>query len=209
MPISFCLNILKTEEDVTILMQKIDVRGTWLIRNHISISTRGIIFVWAFVHDQLVDSSSAQVGFNPETKFGTMRIGPSLLTTSLSLLYLIGVAEKTVLAIEESPASPMNLQHYNTMLNSMGFDDPMPEKRAYTYVSEYKRLPVYNFGIGKRWVDANDNKVRAWHFFVWGMQLYRQRWKVLSRETKDCLNFEILNYASSLIQRRNFVDWLI
>lgn len=87
-----------------------------------------------------------------------MRIGPSLLTTSLSLLYLIGVAEKTVLAIEESPASPMNLQHYNTMLNSMGFDDPLPEKRAYTYVSEYKRLPVYNFGIGKRWVDANDNK---------------------------------------------------
>ncbi|KAK1130901.1 hypothetical protein K0M31_017205 [Melipona bicolor] len=92
------------------------------------------------------------------TKFGTMRIGPSLLTTSLSLLYLIGVAEKTVLAIEESPASPMNLQHYNTMLNSMGFDDPLPEKKAYTYVSEYKRLPVYNFGIGKRWVDANDNK---------------------------------------------------
>ena len=26
---------------------------------------------------------------------------------------------------------------------------PLPEKRAYTYVSEYKRLPVYNFGIGK------------------------------------------------------------
>lgn len=23
-------------------------------------------------------------------------------------------------------------------------------KRAYSYVSEYKRLPVYNFGLGKR-----------------------------------------------------------
>lgn len=44
------------------------------------------------------------------------------------------------------------------MLNPMVFDDTMPEKRAYTYVSEYKRLPVYNFGIGKRWIDTNDNK---------------------------------------------------
>ncbi|XP_012279615.1 allatostatins [Orussus abietinus] len=38
-----------------------------------------------------------------------------------------------------------------------------PEKRAYTYVSEYKRLPVYNFGLGKRWgapatVDGTDDK---------------------------------------------------
>lgn len=54
----------------------------------------------------------------------------------------------------------MNLQHYNNMLNPMAFDDTVPEKRAYTYVSEYKRLPVYNFGIGKRWIDTNDNKVR-------------------------------------------------
>nr|AKN21241.1 allatostatin-A precursor [Locusta migratoria] len=28
-------------------------------------------------------------------------------------------------------------------------------KRAYTYVSEYKRLPVYNFGLGKRATGAN------------------------------------------------------
>ena len=107
-----------------------------------------------------------------------MRIGPCLLTRSLALLYLIGVAEKTVLAIEESPASSMNLQHYNTMLNSMGFDDPLPEKRAYTYVSEYKRLPVYNFGIGKRWVDANDNKVRTWPSSR--AEFHRRRWTVLS-----------------------------
>ena len=29
-------------------------------------------------------------------------------------------------------------------------------KRAYTYVSQYKRLPVYNFGLGKRAADAKN-----------------------------------------------------
>lgn len=30
------------------------------------------------------------------------------------------------------------------------YDFGLGKKRAYTYVSEYKRLPVYNFGLGKR-----------------------------------------------------------
>lgn len=79
----------------------------------------------------------------------------SILTSSLAVLYVVGVS---LASMEEIPSSS-NLHHYNTMLNSVGFDDPVPDKRAYTYVSEYKRLPVYNFGIGKRWADNGDDKV--------------------------------------------------
>lgn len=89
-----------------------------------------------------------------------MRSRTSVLTSSLAFLYFVGIVGRSALAMEETPASSMNLQHYNNMLSSMAFDDTVPEKRAYTYVSEYKRLPVYNFGIGKRWIDTNDNKVR-------------------------------------------------
>lgn len=88
-----------------------------------------------------------------------MKIRTSLLTSSVAFLYLIGIVERPALAMEEAPPYSMNLHDYNTMLNSMELDDSVPEKRAYTYVSEYKRLPVYNFGIGKRWIDTNDNKV--------------------------------------------------
>ncbi|XP_043267295.1 allatostatin A [Venturia canescens] len=35
--------------------------------------------------------------------------------------------------------------------NSNEEGNKSPMKKAYSYVSEYKRLPVYNFGIGKRW----------------------------------------------------------
>lgn len=89
-----------------------------------------------------------------------MRSTAGLLKSSVAFLYVVGIVGKAAVATEETPSSSMNLQHYNTMLNSVGFDDPMPEKRAYTYVSEYKRLPVYNFGIGKRWVDSSEDKVR-------------------------------------------------
>lgn len=34
-------------------------------------------------------------------------------------------------------------------IDSYDFNEPQ-NKRTYTYVSEFKRLPVYNFGIGKR-----------------------------------------------------------
>ncbi|PBC34787.1 allatostatins [Apis cerana] len=87
-----------------------------------------------------------------------MRSRTSVLTSSLAFLYFVGIVGRSALAMEETPASSMNLQHYNNMLSPMAFDDTVPEKRAYTYVSEYKRLPVYNFGIGKRWIDTNDNK---------------------------------------------------
>lgn len=44
-------------------------------------------------------------------------------------------------------------------LESSNENSKSPIKKAYTYVSEYKRLPVFNFGIGKRWVDNNGIKV--------------------------------------------------
>lgn len=88
-----------------------------------------------------------------------MRSRTGVLTSCMAFLYVVGIVGKSTMAVEEPPASPMN---YNSLLNSMGFDEPAPEKRAYTYVSEYKRLPVYNFGIGKRWIDTSDNnKVRT------------------------------------------------
>lgn len=90
-----------------------------------------------------------------------MRTRTSLITSSVAFVCVVGVVGKSAVAMEETPSSSLNLQHYNAMLNSMGFDEPAPEKRAYTYVSEYKRLPVYNFGIGKRWIDNSDDKVSS------------------------------------------------
>ena len=87
-----------------------------------------------------------------------MKTRTSLITSSVAFVCVVGVVGKSAVAMEETPSSSLNLQHYNAMLNSMGFDEPAPEKRAYTYVSEYKRLPVYNFGIGKRWIDNSDDK---------------------------------------------------
>ncbi|XP_066591067.1 allatostatin A [Prorops nasuta] len=63
---------------------------------------------------------------------------------------------------EDSPSA--HGRHVNSLLggsSSSVFDEPA-EKRAYTYVSEYKRLPLYNFGIGKRWIDSDDKKARRY-----------------------------------------------
>ncbi|CAL7938806.1 unnamed protein product [Xylocopa violacea] len=87
-----------------------------------------------------------------------MKARTGSLAPSVAFLYVVGIVGKSVVGMEEAPSSSMSLQHYNTMLNSLGLDEPMPDKRAYTYVSQDKRLPVYNFGIGKRFADNNDNK---------------------------------------------------
>ncbi|XP_076249164.1 allatostatin A [Calliopsis andreniformis] len=100
-----------------------------------------------------------------------MKTRMSLITSSVAFVCMIGFVGKSAAAMEETPSSSLNLQHYNTMLNSMGFDEPIPEKRAYTYVSEYKRLPVYNFGIGKRWADNSDDKRSRQYSFGLGKRL--------------------------------------
>ncbi|XP_017756762.1 PREDICTED: allatostatins [Eufriesea mexicana] len=111
-----------------------------------------------------------------------MRTRTGVLTSCVAFLYLVGIVGKSVLAIEETPASPMN---YNSMLNSMGFDEPVPEKRAYTYVSEYKRLPVYNFGIGKRWIDTSDNKRGREYSFGLGKRTRQYSFGLGKRDNLD------------------------
>ncbi|XP_015513309.2 uncharacterized protein LOC107219565 [Neodiprion lecontei] len=73
----------------------------------------------------------------------------------------------------EEAASSMPLQPSS---GSMALDSDLdseglqsgPEKRVYSYVSEYKRLPIYNFGLGKRWstsgVVPEDKRARLYSF---------------------------------------------
>jgi hypothetical protein len=50
------------------------------------------------------------------------------------------------------------------------FVDPRDQilggKRAYTYRSEFKRLPVYQFGLGKRWAQGIEGKVRFLYYIA-------------------------------------------
>lgn len=64
------------------------------------------------------------------------------------------------MAVEEAPSSSLHIPRLNPLSNHLEYEEPA-EKRAYAYVSEYKRLPVYNFGIGKRWIDNNEDKVSS------------------------------------------------
>ncbi|XP_015184632.1 PREDICTED: allatostatins [Polistes dominula] len=83
-----------------------------------------------------------------------------MMTLNVIVFTMFAILEGTVLAMEEpsSSSSSTHNQRLSQAISDLVFDEP-PEKRAYTYVSEYKRLPVYNFGLGKRWAaDANDGK---------------------------------------------------
>lgn len=114
-----------------------------------------------------------------------MKARLGFVTTSMAFLYVVGIAGKSIMAMEETPSSSMNLQHYNAVLNPMGYDDSVPDKRAYTYVSEYKRLPVYNFGIGKRWVDNNDNKRGREYSFGLGKRSRQYSFGLGKRDNSD------------------------
>lgn len=80
-----------------------------------------------------------------------MKTKTCLVVTSIPLFYFLSVIGLSVAAIEEAPSSSLHIP------NNLYSERPN-EKRAYAYVSEYKRLPVYNFGLGKRWADNNDDK---------------------------------------------------
>lgn len=83
-----------------------------------------------------------------------MKTKTCLVVTSIPLFYFLSVIGLSVAAIEEAPSSSLHIP------NNLYSERPN-EKRAYAYVSEYKRLPVYNFGLGKRWADNNDDKVSS------------------------------------------------
>ncbi|XP_047347594.1 allatostatins [Vespa velutina] len=81
-----------------------------------------------------------------------------MMTFNVIIFSVFAILEGSVLAMEEpSSSSSTHTQHLSQAISDLVYDEPA-EKRAYTYVSEYKRLPVYNFGLGKRWADANDGK---------------------------------------------------
>lgn len=82
----------------------------------------------------------------------------NLTAMRLIILGLLSVIGKSMAAIEEAPSSSLHIPRLNPLLNNVDYEEPS-EKRSYAYVSEYKRLPLYNFGIGKRWIDSNENKV--------------------------------------------------
>lgn len=81
--------------------------------------------------------------------------------------YLLSVVGRSTAAIEEGSSSSLHMPRLHPLLNNLEFEEP--EKKA--YIAEYKRLPLYNFGIGKRWIDNNEDKVsfreeKTVHFFI-------------------------------------------
>jgi len=72
------------------------------------------------------------------------------------MFYLLSVVGRSAVAIEEAPSSSLHIQRLHPLLNNMEYNEE-PMKKA--YIAEYKRLPLYTFGIGKRWIDNNEDKV--------------------------------------------------
>lgn len=96
-----------------------------------------------------------------QIRTGIMRRTPTYLTaTRLIMLCLLSVVGESMAAIEEVPSSSLHIPRLSPLLNNVEYEEPS-EKRSYAYVSEYKRLPLYNFGIGKRWIDSNEDKVSS------------------------------------------------
>ncbi|XP_024871603.1 allatostatin A-like [Temnothorax curvispinosus] len=82
-----------------------------------------------------------------------MKPRTSLITTRIIMFYLLSVVGSTT-AIEDASSSSLRMSRFRPLLNNLEYEQP--EKKA--YIAEYKRLPVYNFGIGKRWADNNEDK---------------------------------------------------
>ncbi|EGI57352.1 PREDICTED: allatostatins [Acromyrmex echinatior] len=82
-----------------------------------------------------------------------MKTTTSLITMRIIMFYLLSVVGRAV-AIEEAASSSLHIQQLHPLLNNMEYEEPI--KKA--YIAEYKRLPLYTFGIGKRWIDNNEDK---------------------------------------------------
>ncbi|KAG5326347.1 ALLSA protein, partial [Acromyrmex heyeri] len=83
-----------------------------------------------------------------------MKTTTSLITMRIIMFYLLSVVGRAV-AIEEAASSSLHIQRLHPLLNNMEYNEE-PIKKA--YIAEYKRLPLYTFGIGKRWIDNNEDK---------------------------------------------------
>lgn len=91
---------------------------------------------------------------------GSIMKTSSLIAMRIIIFYLLSVVGRSTAAIEEAPASSLHIPRLNPLSSNLEYDEPS-EKRAYAYISEYKRLPLYNFGIGKRWIDNSEDKVSS------------------------------------------------
>ncbi|XP_071554322.1 allatostatins [Temnothorax nylanderi] len=96
-----------------------------------------------------------------------MKPRTSLITTRIIMFYLLSVVGSTT-AIEDASSSSLHISRFQRSLNNLEYEQP--EKKA--YIAEYKR-PVYNFGIGKRWVDSNEDKRTRQFSFGVGKRDYR------------------------------------
>ncbi|XP_012530863.1 allatostatin A [Monomorium pharaonis] len=82
-----------------------------------------------------------------------MKSRTSLITIRIIMFYLLSVVGQSA-AIQEAPSTSLHIPRLHPLLNNLEFEEP--EKRS--YIAEYKRLPLYNFGIGKRWIDSTEDK---------------------------------------------------
>lgn len=92
---------------------------------------------------------------------------------SLTIFCVLSILGGTSVAMDEqasssssgisssSSSSSSHGPHFSPLVDPR--DQIVGGKRAYTYRSEYKRLPIYQFGLGKRWVD---DKVRFFFNFT-------------------------------------------
>lgn len=86
---------------------------------------------------------------------GIMKSRTSLITMRIIMFYLLSVVGRSTEAIEEASSSSLHMSRLHPLLNNLEFEEP--QKKA--YIAEYKRLPLFNFGVGKRWIDNNEDKV--------------------------------------------------
>ncbi|EFN80332.1 Allatostatins [Harpegnathos saltator] len=106
------------------------------------------------------------------------------------MLCLLSVVGESTAAMEDMPSSSLHMPRLNPLLNHVEYEEPS-EKRSYAYVSEYKRLPLYNFGIGKRWVDDNEDKRTRPFSFGIGKRLRDYRFGIGKRNSHP-LNLDYL-----------------
>lgn len=76
------------------------------------------------------------------------RIHTMMISMKMLVFCVLSILGCFSVALDASSSfGNVNNKYFDYASNSR-FAQNLPQKR-YTYVSEYKRLPVYNFGIGK------------------------------------------------------------
>ncbi|XP_011161777.1 allatostatin A [Solenopsis invicta] len=91
-----------------------------------------------------------------------MKSRTSLITIRIIIFYLLSVVGQSTAAIQETSSSSLHIPRFHPLLNNLEFEEP--EKKS--YIAEYKRLPLYNFGIGKRMNSDEDKRNRQFSFGI-------------------------------------------